>query len=465
MTRRGAKDARTYGRGLLAGFVLLGLMVSAMFVKPARAAICPDCSCITAAHAVTQGIIVAEHQITRNYFGTAAPIPTGTGMLGSHQVWLDQVFFKQYILPALQIMTEQLVTSMMNQVMAIGAIIDAKHQLETQRLFQQLTARAHKDYHPGIGMCVIGTAVGSLAATERNADLSVFAFSQREQDRALANKSANAAEGPDEDREGRFRQFKAHFCDQYDNNRLQKNVKTGFGYFCDGSVLTKGDPNADIDFTRLVMLPGTLREHLADTTANDPTKFPHHAALVAMADNLYGHDVFRAPAKGISGAEEVRDSVMDMRSVVAMRSVAQNTFNALVGLKTMGTGDPHSSPDTAGYMTVILKQLGMPDDDIPRVLGDLYSGERRPSYYAQMEILSKKLYQRPEFYADLYDTPANVERKKAAMKAIRSMLNRDIFDSYLRNEAIVSQILELQTIKAQQEVQDEMGGLKSDSSK
>jgi hypothetical protein len=63
------------------------------------------------------------------------------------------------------------------------------------------------------------------------------------------------------------------------------------------------------------------------------------------------------------------------------------------------------------------------------------------SYYAILEILAKKIYQNPTFFAELYDTPANVTRKSAAMDAIELMLDRAIYESQLRREMAISALL------------------------
>jgi hypothetical protein len=45
-------------------------------------------------------------------------------------------------------MTEQLSAVAMQQMEIIGTFLDAKQQLETQRLFQEMAAQAQKDYTP-----------------------------------------------------------------------------------------------------------------------------------------------------------------------------------------------------------------------------------------------------------------------------------------------------------------------------
>jgi hypothetical protein len=78
-----------------------------------------------------------------------------------------------------------------------------------------------------------------------------------------------------------------------------------------------------------------------------------------------------------------------------------------------------------------------------------------PSYYAQMEVLTKKIYQNPDFYTNLYDKPANVERKEVAMQAIGLMQKFDLFKSYLRTEASLSVLLETSIQDLQDKVQDQ----------
>ena len=73
-----------------------------------------------------------------------------------------------------------------------------------------------------------------------------------------------------------------------------------------------------------------------------------------------------------------------------------------------------------------------------------------------MEVLTKKVYQKPDFYTNLYDTPANVDRKEVAMQAIGLMQKFDIFKSYLRNEASLSVLLEMEVVTLQNEVENEI---------
>jgi hypothetical protein len=72
-----------------------------------------------------------------------------------------------------------------------------------------------------------------------------------------------------------------------------------------------------------------------------------------------------------------------------------------------------------------------------------------------MELLTRKMYQNPTFYAALYTKPANVERTAAAMEAIKLMQDRDRFEAALRREMLLSVLLELKLRTAQEVLENE----------
>ena len=105
----------------------------------------------------------------------------------NHRDWMLEVFWGDRIagndpglLAAMMLMAEQLTANAIQQVEIIGTFFDAKHQLETQRLFQTLTARAHKDYHPSEELCEVATASRSLASSERSSDLTAMVFAKHQ---------------------------------------------------------------------------------------------------------------------------------------------------------------------------------------------------------------------------------------------------------------------------------------------
>ncbi len=356
----------------------------------------------------------------------------------AHKNWMVNTFFQQYVLPALMRFTEQMSAVGMQQVMIIGTFLDAKHQLETQRIFQQLQAQAHKDYHPSEDFCWFGTNVRSLAASDSTAKYNSLIMSKRAMARHLGNANANSSRNRDQDKKGRWKQFTEQHCDPKDNNWQEKG--TGLDLACKNASGDKNRRNRDIDFTRLIDEPRTIDVDFVDSTLQGNGD---EEDVIAMANNLYGHDVLtrRATEQNL-GNKQAQHLYLWLRSVAAKRSVAENSFNAIVGLKSSGTSDikgapaPPSAPErTAQFLGAILQELGMPKEEIYTVLGE------RPSYYAQLELLSKKIYQNPDFYANLYDKPANVARKKVALQAIELMLDRAIYESQIRQEMAMSVLL------------------------
>ncbi len=345
----------------------------------------------------------------------------------AHRNWIIQEFWEIKLLPALMLMTEQLTVAAMHQVQIIGTFFDAKHQLETQRLFQQLAAQAHKDYHPSEGMCTFGTGMRSLAASDRNTEFTAEVLSAR----ALARQTrqGDVASSPaGADRRSRFAQFIKTYCNPTDNAGTLSAL-CGQG----------GKPNRrnrDINFTATLDLPITLEVDMTKGADGGSADTNDAEDLFALASNLYGHEVPPiVPKIAISldknnMPSEGANLLSDVRAIIAKRSVAYNSFAALAAQKAMG------EKEVQPYLYALLKEMGVPEEDIESMLGE------RPSYYAQMEVLTKKIYQNPNFYTDLYDKPANVKRKEVAMQAIDLMQKRDMFRSLLRAEANLSVILE-----------------------
>lgn len=376
------------------------------------------------------------HTITEDYFYNPAT-PAVDSELELTQLWMVDTWFLEHWLPMLMMMTEQLNVAMEMQTNMIGQFLDAKHQLETQRLFQELQAQAHKDYHPSEGMCTIGTNVRSLASSERYADLSTTAIANHTMQRQLLSGQKSTKESSGSDSQSRLDQFRTTYCNVADNNN-------GLEYLCQGD-----DPerqNKDVDFTRTMETVLTLD---MDFTAEGADLTPEEQDVFALASNLYASkplpymkDTWMS--NEATNRNEGDSLYLDVRSIAAKRSVAMNSFATIAGMKTSG------APEVQPFLFAVVQDLGLPDEEIVELLGE------RPSYFAQMEVLTKKLYQNPNFYTNLYDKPVNVTRKAAALQAIGLMQDRDIYKSLIRSEALLSVLLEMKLIKEQERLNSEI---------
>lgn len=354
-----------------------------------------------------------------------------------HREWLIKIVWEAHLLPAMLLMSEQISTLALHQVLIIGTFFDAKHQLESQRLLQELQADAHKAYQPSEGMCEFGTNTRSIAASERKAEITQIALSTRSAQRQLLSGDLLSAGGPDTDLRSRLDQLEQTYCNPYD-------MAEGFKDFCKGT--DKSRYNNDINYTTKIDGQKTLKVDFTNTqTENDEED------LFAMSANLYGHYIMpRIPEDKMSdenGNIEGRESgviaYMKLRSLAAKRSVAQAAFAAQAAMRTQG--EDGSKP----YMEAILKEMGLQQKDIDVMVNE------KPSYYMQMELLTKKLYQNPKFYTNLYDKPANIDRMNAAMTAIDLMQRRDMYRSSLRSEAIAAVWLETRLKETEQTYNNE----------
>ncbi len=363
--------------------------------------------------------------------------------------FFDFNFWQLKMLPLFIQIGTQLAAVGMEQVMAIGMFFDAKEQIERQRLLQELHTKANKDYFPSIGMCEFGTRIKSLAASERKGEMNSLILSERSLDRFLGNKDTGAAHGQKGDIAIRLDAFQSNYCDKYDNNN-------GLSLICpastsSASIAARDRFNKDIDYQRTIADPWTIS---FDFTAGGT---PSHSdeEILAMSNNLYGFNSFdRVDYKKVANTgrdvSDLQKAYMNMRSVVAKTKVAENSFNALMALKGEGTTGSRE------FIKAYLVELGIPDEsevtgspeDVDDLIGD------NPSYYAQMEVLTKKAYQSPIFYTNLYDKPANIERKGVALQAIGLIQKFDLLKSYLRTEASLSILLELSIDNLQREVED-----------
>ncbi len=343
-----------------------------------------------------------------------------------HRDWMIDELFTKHILPAMALMTSQLATISIQQVQTVGSFFDAKHQLETQQLFQQLMAEAHRDYQPSEGLCEIGTNVRSLAASSRKSDLGYVAFANRIMARALRSNDTLSGGGANFDIKSRVNTFIKKHCNKTDNGN-------GLNRLCEKGGGQKSRINKDTDFTRTIESKLTLDVDFTKDGAGKATD--DEEDLFAFMSNIFGHKPTpliskRILADGNGNPRVEAHRYMNLRSLAAKRSVAQNSFAAMVSERAKG------DKEVAPYLKKIVTELGIKDEDVHELLGE------EPSYFAQMEVLTKKIYQNPTFYTELYDKPANVLRKGASIRAIGLMQDRDIYKSLLRSEAVLSVLLE-----------------------
>ncbi len=344
----------------------------------------------------------------------------------------EPIPIKRIWVGSFMLMAEQFTTTMILQIEIIGTFFDAKHQLETQRLFQQKVAEAHKDYHPSEQMCEIGTFVRDLADSQERIKVTRNAIQNASLARALGTGDVKTMDdrGSGSDQLTRRRAYIDEFCNVNDN-AAQNTL------LCETSK-EAAQQNADLNYTQTIDGPLTINLNFID-----PDITPEEENIFSFMDQIFMNEPFTDVARANTINHKFVKPYQEMRSLTAMRSVAQNSFAHIIGEKTVG---PEEQKVITPFINALLEEMGLSDELMLNLIGE------HPSYYAQMEILTKKIYQHPEFISNLYDKPANVKRIRAAMSAIKLMQDRDISNAMQRREMLTSMILELQLRYKQNEL-------------
>jgi len=325
-------------------------------------------------------------------------------------------------------LADQVRNAIITNAMAIGAFLDGRAELNALGTVQKLNARTIKDYTVSDSICKFGTLSRGLPGTDSLVEANKQAFGKILLDRNVQSTETIFAEAT-MGAVSEAKDFKVKYCEGVDSN-------SGLGAYC-ASSKAKPDEffNRDLDYTRGFDVPLTLDVNYTDgnTLTDDEEK------TLALFHMLSRRDPQYNSSGGLFKKQEKTDDFQNLHQDMAVRQLIGNTFSNMVAMKAKGTAASGS------YMKNVLVQMGLSAADAQKLVGN------NPSYFAQMEILTKKLYQDPTFFANLYDTPANVARQRVAIKAISLMQDRDFLESLKRREMLLSELLEIRLRKKAQE--------------
>ncbi len=490
----------------------LAFMASVFFVPNKAYACCwacPQSDCDAATGIIDDWHSQIEDETKDNFDGD----------LEAFENWMIEVLLYEEVVPAMGAMASQMSALAMHYTQIIGSFLDAQIQLDTQRVLRELTHVAHKDYRPSEGVCYFGTNVKSLAATDQKGNYNALAMSRISINRFMGSVNTASAPSSTDDYTARWDRFIRTYCDVRDNNMqtggttpimngaVTGDPATGLSLACDydgpGGNNDRGAEyhkriNRDVNYTRLIEDNRTLEvDFTNDTLAYDKTGFGTLVSsgffggvaqegdeedVLYMAQHLYGGRVLsRDLSEAVLRSLSAQNIYFTLRSVAAKRTVAQATFNAIVGLKAAGTTEMSKTFGSGGTLSihptgeVVVQELHQTRRYMLAIMNELLPAQPEstagnlfdligysPSYFSQLEILAKRIYQNPDFYSNLYDTPANVKRKRVAMKAIELMVDRSMYESQLRREMTISVLLSSELRAAYRDVNKglETGGEK-----
>lgn len=338
---------------------------------------------------------------------------------------------QQNIVRAIRMFADQMTKIMVMQTMLIGPLLDAKHQLESQQLFGEWQAETHRDYQPSEQVCAFGTLSRTMANAEDRVRHNITSIDSIMLKRELLNGYSASSWGPFADMATRLERYKTVFCDPNDNNRE-------LGTMCASGASAR--KNNDLNHYKTVTRKLTLPVDFTDTALT-----PEEEDILTLSRNLFDHNVLTPiPERVMMPAGMNFDPLQDARMLSAVRGVARYSFASQVAQKTPGTGLEVTR------LRNVMAGIGVAPADVDGLIGT------QPSYYAQMNILSKKLFQDPQFFTNLYLGPANVARTGVALQALQIMHDRQRFEASLRKEMLLSMILEMNLRQEQDTVDNNM---------
>ncbi len=360
-----------------------------------------------------------------------------------NRTWMIDELMKVHILPAMMMMTEQLSAVAMSHTYAVGKFFDAKHQMESERIFQQLMAQTHSDYQPSVGLCEIASSTRGLIAAQEKSKIARTALTNRMSERTRRNDGSLSSAGTNSDVLSRFKNFKDTYCNVNDNAK-------GLKFLCKDTTSTNERKNKDVNITQTLFTEQTLNADFVTPDANNNTDGQD---ILAFSTNLFAPelnpDIARLNLATPDGQpKEGAFLYMDLRSIMAKRSVAEDTFSAVVSERVSGEDTIDQS-----FLRRLVVDLGVAEDEIDLLLG------KNPSYYAQRKVLSSYIFENPKFYTQLYESPANVLRKNTAIKTLSLALEDDFFDRQIEAEATLATILEVMLEESHSQVSAALTGL------
>lgn len=325
-------------------------------------------------------------------------------------------------------MTRQLTASAIISTSMIGSFFDAKHQMEVQTLMDKFYVEAERSYRPSVPLCKFGTVRRGLISSDFRSTSNTSVLAKGAIDRDMRNIARFSFDAGQMDM-ARVVQFKNRYCnpDNLDGTLggiPAQGTNPAVEGICPPGASSPDKHDLDINYTRMLDNNLTLDINFTDNVQTDDEIDVH-----ALMSNLYSYDTFPVLSVNYLRDPGNYDTIMKMRSVNAARSLARNSFVHIVGNKALGTGVADS------FIRDMMRAMGYNDAALDDLIGD------DPSYEAQMEFITKKIFQQPNFIVSLIDTPENVKRQENAILASKLMLDRDIVQALHRREILISAIL------------------------
>jgi hypothetical protein len=360
-----------------------------------------------------------------------------------HKEFLEEKFWKERLLPAFQSFTQQSVQSDQQGETASASIADAQIANAAAARTAKGQAKDIRTYQGDQATCQMAAGARATAAAQAVGSEVTREVAAASMTRRLGRSEggggggggggSDARDPRDVDLSARRDDFNTNFC----------SPTAWGGAFKDSCPSAGPLADRDIDWNKL-QEKWTLDLRPDYATQSRDSWTDDEKIVEAMRQHLFGHQLPSSPSSESLKKYNVQVGYLNQRALEAKRNVAETSFNSFIGERTA------ADEGAKEWLDATLEQLGITLDAATQAkIGE------KPSYYAIMEVLTKKMLQDPNFYTGLIKPGPQVAQTQASLQAVNLMQQRDVYESLLRSELILSLIVEMELAEQQGVVQSQ----------
>lgn len=297
--------------------------------------------------------------------------------------------------PALQDMTGQLNTAMVDETRNLASFEDADLQQTRQTEFQDRLLERHRNTQPSEDMCVVGTLAGGFSRSNSFAR-AIRQASERDNSSNLSNSAGSRYEfGELQAIDYQWDRYCSFLADPQDNGG-----ETG----CGPLLSVTESRNADVEPTRFL-----FDNHTIDVTE------PHfNAALEALKENLVNvTPPPRISPESLTGVEG-RQEMLNKRSYIARKNAARSTIEYIASLRMPTV----SAQNYANLINQVRTNANIPISNL----------NEKISYRELLHILSTEQFTSGRYNLDRIGQIRNAEREGLTLSVFYLMLLREKYE-------------------------------------
>ena len=342
------------------------------------------------------------------------------GQFTAHENWMRNQFWRQELEPALRKMTRQLTKASQSAVHSYSTIIDndTTNMIKTTR--EEVKGQIENENRFSPGQCTLASAKkGAASTTEMNDQFGNILFDS--QIARLTNASGSAGATPKDNATG----HQINMCKyNYPSEKTKNMCQTA-------APDTMQDCHLNINCV--------LRSKNISFDPNSQQLSPQGQAVGDFMTTLFSPEVSPPMGREELAQANKRNIYMEKRGLITKRALAIHCFSRVI--KQYGSG----SPEGAEIMANIKAETGVPPEVAASRVGT------NPSMVTHREINAKDMFQRIQNFSEKGERDTSVRRMMSENMATNLELQRQIMDSSICQEMMLSALSDIEASRAARE--------------